>query len=109
VFGEVNGKKGAWGHAVGGMGTITQIMAKVCRDLGVEISVESPVAQVPLDGGIGRRRPPRKRRGDRRQPRDRQRRSEGSSTTGCSPQADLPADFQRRMKGLQGPARAPSA
>ncbi|MCB2089685.1 MAG: NAD(P)/FAD-dependent oxidoreductase, partial [Sphingomonadaceae bacterium] len=24
VFGEVNGKKGAWGHSVGGMGTITQ-------------------------------------------------------------------------------------
>ena len=30
VFGEVNGKKGAWGHAIGGMGAITQIMAKVC-------------------------------------------------------------------------------
>ena len=24
VFGEVNGKKGAWGHAIGGMGAITQ-------------------------------------------------------------------------------------
>ncbi|MBD9215232.1 MAG: hypothetical protein EGQ22_07085, partial [Senegalimassilia anaerobia] len=23
VFGEVNGKKGAWGHAIGGMGAIT--------------------------------------------------------------------------------------
>jgi hypothetical protein len=32
VFGEVNGNKGAWGHSIGGMGTITQIMAKVCRD-----------------------------------------------------------------------------
>src|SRR3546814_1805261 len=31
VFGEVNGKKGAWGHSVGGMGKITDIMAKVCR------------------------------------------------------------------------------
>ena len=28
VFGEVNGKKGAWGHAIGGMGAITQAMAK---------------------------------------------------------------------------------
>ena len=27
VFGEVNGKKGVWGHAVGGMGAITQAMA----------------------------------------------------------------------------------
>lgn len=51
VFGEVNGKKGAWGHVVGGMGAITQIMARVCRDLGVEISLESPVAQVLVDGG----------------------------------------------------------
>jgi phytoene dehydrogenase-like protein len=50
VFGEVNGKKGAWGHSVGGMGRITQIMADVCRELGVEISLESPVAQVLVDG-----------------------------------------------------------
>jgi phytoene dehydrogenase-like protein len=50
VFGEVNGKKGAWGHSVGGMGNITQIMAQVCRELGVEISLESPVAQVLVDG-----------------------------------------------------------
>ncbi|MFM2099049.1 MAG: hypothetical protein RLZZ366_588 [Pseudomonadota bacterium] len=51
VFGEVNGKKGAWGHAVGGMGAITQAMAKVCRDAGVEISLESPVERVLVDGG----------------------------------------------------------
>jgi phytoene dehydrogenase-like protein len=51
VFGEVNGKKGAWGHSIGGMGTITQIMAKVIRDLGVEISLESPVSRVLVDGG----------------------------------------------------------
>ncbi len=51
VFGEVNGKKGAWGHSIGGMGAITQIMAKVCRDLGVEISLESPVNKVLVDGG----------------------------------------------------------
>jgi phytoene dehydrogenase-like protein len=51
VFGEVNGKKGAWGHCIGGMGTITQIMAKVCRDAGVEISLEAPVSRVLVDGG----------------------------------------------------------
>ena len=51
VFGEVNGKKGAWGHSIGGMGTITQIMARVCRDMGVEISVENPVAQVLAGSG----------------------------------------------------------
>ncbi len=50
VFGEVNGKKGAWGHSVGGMGNITRIMGEVCRKLGVEISLESPVEQVLVDG-----------------------------------------------------------
>lgn len=50
VFGEVNGNKGAWGHCVGGMGTITQIMAEVCRKAGVEISLEAPVAEVLVDG-----------------------------------------------------------
>ena len=51
VFGEVNGKKGAWGHVVGGMGAITQAMAKVCRAMGVEVSLESPVSQVLVSGG----------------------------------------------------------
>ncbi|HEV2748751.1 MAG TPA: NAD(P)/FAD-dependent oxidoreductase [Allosphingosinicella sp.] len=50
VFGEVNGKRGAWGHSVGGMGAITQAMAKVCRAAGVEISLEAPVARVLVDG-----------------------------------------------------------
>jgi phytoene dehydrogenase-like protein len=51
VFGEVNGKKGAWGHSIGGMGKITEIMAKVVREMGVEISLESPVSRVLVDGG----------------------------------------------------------
>jgi len=51
VFGEVNGKFGAWGHALGGMGAITQAMAKACASVGVEISLESPVSQVLVDGG----------------------------------------------------------
>jgi phytoene dehydrogenase-like protein len=50
VFGEVNGKKGAWGHVVGGMGAITQIMAKVVTAMGVEISLETPVDRVLVDG-----------------------------------------------------------
>ncbi len=50
VFGEVNGKKGAWGHSVGGMGNITRIMADVCRAAGVEISLGSPVERVLVDG-----------------------------------------------------------
>lgn len=51
VFGEVNGKLGAWGHAVGGMGAITQAMARACEDAGVEITLEAPVAKLLVDGG----------------------------------------------------------
>ena len=51
VFGEINGKKGMWGHSVGGMGAITRYMAEAAVEAGVEISLESPVAQVLVDGG----------------------------------------------------------
>ncbi|QDH73037.1 NAD(P)/FAD-dependent oxidoreductase [Brevundimonas sp. M20] len=51
VFGEVNGKKGVWGHAVGGMGAITQAMAKACAELGVEVRLETPVAEVLTEKG----------------------------------------------------------
>ncbi len=51
VFGEVNGKKGAWGHSVGGMGAITQFMSEACVEAGVEISLDAPVAKVLVDGG----------------------------------------------------------
>jgi len=50
VFGEINGKKGMWGHSVGGMGAITQYMAEACIEHGVEISLESPVAKLLVDG-----------------------------------------------------------
>jgi phytoene dehydrogenase-like protein len=52
VFGEVNGKKGAWGHAVGGMGSITQAMRQACVDAGVDITVDAPVARVLVEGGV---------------------------------------------------------
>lgn len=51
VFGEVNGKLGAWGHSVGGMGAITQAMAAACVEQGVEISLEAPVAKVLVNNG----------------------------------------------------------
>jgi phytoene dehydrogenase-like protein len=51
VFGEVNGKKGAWGHAIGGMGAITQGMAEACREVGVEIEVEAAVTRVLVENG----------------------------------------------------------
>jgi phytoene dehydrogenase-like protein len=51
VFGEVNGKLGAWGHSVGGMGAITQAMADACLEAGVEISLEAPVAKLLTESG----------------------------------------------------------
>jgi phytoene dehydrogenase-like protein len=51
VFGEVNGVKGAWGHAIGGMGAITQAMARACRDAGVEIGTSQPVEEVLVEEG----------------------------------------------------------
>jgi len=51
VFGEVNGKRGQWGHAIGGMGAITQAMAKSCAARGVEIRTGAPVARVVVKGG----------------------------------------------------------
>lgn len=51
VFGEVNGKKGAWGHAVGGMGAITQAMAKCAAARGADIRVATPVREVIVEGG----------------------------------------------------------
>jgi phytoene dehydrogenase-like protein len=51
VFGEVNGVKGAWGHAIGGMGSITQAMAAACREAGVEILTDAPVREVTVHDG----------------------------------------------------------
>ena len=49
LFGEVNGKKGAWGHAIGGMGAITQAMARCCEARGVEIRTGCAVENVLVD------------------------------------------------------------
>ena len=57
VFGEVNGVKGAWGHAIGGMGAITQAMAKAAVAAGVEIRTDAAVREIivdNLDGKPGR-------------------------------------------------------
>ena len=54
VFGEVNGKKGAWGHAIGGMGAITQAMAAACREAGVVIRTDCAVRNVVVKDGRAR-------------------------------------------------------
>ena len=49
VIGEINGKRGAWGHALGGMGAITQAMAREAERRGVEITTECEVAKIVVD------------------------------------------------------------
>jgi phytoene dehydrogenase-like protein len=51
AFGEVNGKKGVWGHAIGGMGAITQAMARAAREHGAEIDCEAGVREVIVERG----------------------------------------------------------
>ncbi len=51
VFGEVNGRRGQWGHAKGGMGAITQAMARECVARGVAIRTGAAVARVVVKGG----------------------------------------------------------
>ena len=50
-FGEVNGKKGVWGHAIGGMGAISQAMARAAAAHGVEIRVGAAVREVIVEKG----------------------------------------------------------
>src|SRR3982750_957147 len=49
LFGEAAGVPGAWGHAIGGMGSITQAMARACGEAGVEIVLNSPVEEVIVE------------------------------------------------------------
>ncbi len=51
LLGEVNGRRGAWGHAIGGMGAITQAMARAAGAHGVRIEVNSPVREVLVERG----------------------------------------------------------
>jgi len=51
LFGEAAGVPGAWGHAIGGMGAITQAMARSAREAGVDILLNSPVDEVIVEKG----------------------------------------------------------
>jgi phytoene dehydrogenase-like protein len=50
-WGEVNGRKGVWGHAIGGMGAITQAMARACASRGVEIRTGCAVSEILIEKG----------------------------------------------------------
>src|SRR6202158_1726608 len=51
AFGEVNGKKGVWGHAIGGMGAITPDMSGAARAHGAEIGLDAGVREVIVERG----------------------------------------------------------
>ena len=50
VFGEVNGHKGTWGHAIGGMGAITQAMRAEAQARGVSIETGVTVTRIVARG-----------------------------------------------------------
>jgi len=100
VFGQVNGKTGAWGHARGGMGAITQAMAKSAQSRGVEIRTEAEVTGALIHNG--RIEGVRLANGEEIRSR--------SVIANCHPQIlfgeiishdDLPEDFSRRIKGYR--------
>jgi len=49
AFGEVNGKKGVWGHAIGGMGAISQAMASAAAGHGAGIELDAGVREVIVE------------------------------------------------------------
>jgi len=98
AFGEVNGKKGVWGHAIGGMGAITQAMAKAARSHGVEIETGADVREVLVEKG----RATGVVLGDGRAIRGRCVAANVNPKLlyeKLVPETALPADFLRRMKG----------
>ncbi len=50
-FGETNGRRGVWGHAIGGMGAISQAIASVCASRGIDIRTNSAVAEILVSNG----------------------------------------------------------
>lgn len=50
-FGEVNGKRGTWGHAIGGMGAITAAMQRACEEKGVVVKTGAAVATIETRKG----------------------------------------------------------
>jgi phytoene dehydrogenase-like protein len=50
AFGEVNGKRRVWGHAIGGMGAISDAMARAAASYGVEIETGAAVRELLVEG-----------------------------------------------------------
>jgi phytoene dehydrogenase-like protein len=49
VLGELNGKSGVWGYAIGGMGAITEAMARVAVKHGARIDVGKEIAEITVE------------------------------------------------------------
>ena len=54
VVGEVNGVRGMWAHAKGGMGAISNAIAKSGQTHGVSIETSAPVAEIIVEKGAVR-------------------------------------------------------
>src|SRR5690606_37510208 len=54
AFGEVNGKPGQWGHALGGMGAISRAIARKAEAHGARIHVDAPVRRILVEKGQAR-------------------------------------------------------
>jgi phytoene dehydrogenase-like protein len=50
-FGEVNGKTGVWGHAIGGMGAISQAIERAAVAAGASVRTQAPVRRVLVAEG----------------------------------------------------------
>jgi len=46
VMGTAGGARGVWGYVQGGMGALSESIAQVCRQLGVQIVTEAEVSQI---------------------------------------------------------------
>ena len=51
VMGEIEGHRGCWGYAEGGMGAVSNAIASAARKHGAEIFVNSEVASIDVEGG----------------------------------------------------------
>lgn len=51
VMGETNGKRGVWGYVRGGMGGLTQALARAARDLGADIRCDAAVGRILVKDG----------------------------------------------------------
>jgi phytoene dehydrogenase-like protein len=51
VMGEAGGARGVWGYVRGGMGALSEAIAKSAAEMGVEVRREAPVKSIQTQGG----------------------------------------------------------